>query len=62
MKMARAEDIYLVDIDGITVGDLREMLADKPASARVSIVEERDYGYGGWLKTSTQHIRITWEE
>lgn len=36
------------DLDGMTVGELINMLEDYPTDAQIDVRSEKVYGYGGW--------------
>lgn len=63
--MKRVESISYTlfgDLDGKTVADLREMLAEYPDDARVDVRTEKVYGYGGWTDEDREFFVLVWEE
>ena len=48
------------DLDGMTVKDLRDLLAEFPDDARIDVRSEPVYGYGGW--TDQELFVFVWEE
>lgn len=63
--MARKEscDFTLYgDLDGMTVEQLRDMLSEYPADARIDARSEKVYGYGGWTDEDREFFVIMWDE
>jgi hypothetical protein len=50
------------DLDGMTVADLRRLLDDYPDDARIDVVSEKVYGYGGWTANDREFFVFSWEE
>ena len=50
------------DLDGMTVADLRAMLADYPDDAVIDVQSEKVYGYGGWTDQDQEFFVFKWKE
>lgn len=50
------------DLDGMTVAEIREMLAKYPDHARLNVYSEPEYGYGGWTDRECEFFVFTWSE
>ena len=46
------------EIDGMTAADMIRMLSEYPPNAVIRIVEEPDYGYGGWTDSTSLNMFI----
>lgn len=50
------------DLDGMTVGDLRDRLSEYPSDARIDVRSEKVYGIGGWTNQDREFFVIVWDE
>ena len=50
------------DLDGATVGDLRRMLDEDPADARIDVRSEKVYQFGRGGDQDREFFVITWDE
>jgi hypothetical protein len=57
-----AEFTLYGDLDGMTVEDLRRMLDDYPADARIDVRSEPVYMVGGWSDKDRDFFVIKWDE
>lgn len=62
MKKESREFTLYGDLDGMTVGDLRNLLEDYPEDARIDARSEKVYGYGGWTDNDREFFVIMWNE
>jgi len=50
------------DLDGMTVRELRSMLADYPDDAVIDVQSEPEYGRGGWTDQDREFFVFKWKE
>lgn len=50
------------DLDGMTVAELRELLAEYPDDARIDVQSEPEYVVGGWSDRWREFFVFKWEE
>jgi hypothetical protein len=63
--MARQESAEFTlygDLDGKTVEQLRDLLAEYPADARIDVRSEKVYQIGGWSDQDREFFVIVWDE